>query len=50
MNDWGDTWIDLRFLVLDGPLVGVCVAFVADRPGLHLSWVPEALAPDDAPE
>jgi hypothetical protein len=43
-----DAWIDQRFLVLDGPLAGECVAFVADRPGLHVSWVPDAIAPDEA--
>jgi hypothetical protein len=49
-NDWGDAWIDQRFLVLDGPLAGECVAFVADEPGLDLSWVPDALRPNDAVE
>jgi len=49
-NDWGDAWIDQRFLVLDGPLVSECVSFVADEPGLDLSCVPDALRPNEAVE
>src|SRR4051794_17222336 len=33
-NDWTDAWVDQRFLVLDGLLVGECIAFVADTPGV----------------
>jgi hypothetical protein len=47
-NDWGDAWIDQRFLVLDGPLAGESIAFVADEPGQDLSWVPGALRPNKA--
>lgn len=46
--DWGDAWIDQRFLVLDGPLAGECIAFVAHEPGVDLSWVPDALRPNEA--
>jgi len=47
-NDWGDAWMDQRFLVLDGPLAGECIAFGADEPGLDMSWVPDALRPNEA--
>jgi hypothetical protein len=46
--DWNDAWVEQRFLVLDGPLIGDCVAFGAGEPGLPLSWVPAAIAPDEA--
>lgn len=46
--DMSQAWIDQRFLVLDGPLAGECVAFVAREPGLDVSWVPAAIASDEA--
>jgi hypothetical protein len=49
-NDMGDAWIEQRFLVLDGPLAGECVAFVADRPGVDLSWVPDPVQPNEVVE